>query len=385
MIKSIEIKNFKSIKKKLFHLKNLNLLFGLNGMGKSSFIQTLLALRQSSSLGTGRLDLNNSNYIKLGNTKDVLYQYSKDKNLSLNIKFSENKELNMQFKYEPEADSFHAINQENDIYGESSKFRTFLNEALFSKNFQYLNANRIEPRLINLKNYTSVVNNRDIGNQGEFTAHYIEVFFDDDIEFENCLHEKSKITDSVKGEEIINRKLINQINLWMGEISPNINVRTTSISNDNVMLEYVFKQKNFGNTNRFKPENVGFGISYVLPIVVSLLSARAGELIIIENPESHIHPKGQAELGKLIALVAQNDVQIIVETHSDHILNGIRVAVKENNIDKNKVISFYFAKEFEPTEQYSRITDIEIDRNGTLSEYPPNFLDEWSNQLSKLV
>jgi len=152
-----------------------------------------------------------------------------------------------------------------------------------------------------------------------------------------------------------------------------------------VLLEYVYKQPNFGNTNRFKPINVGFGISYALPIVTSLLSAKPGELIIIENPESHIHPRGQAELGKLIALVGMNDVQIIVETHSDHILNGIRVAVKENPELRKNVILFYFDKIVSDTEQYSKIQEIEIDKNGELSDYPENLLDEWSNQLVKLV
>ena len=150
-------------------------------------------------------------------------------------------------------------------------------------------------------------------------------------------------------------------------------------------MEYVFKQPNFGTTNRYKPENVGFGISYGLPVVVALLKAKAGDLVIIENPESHIHPRGQAELGKLIALAAMNDVQIVIETHSDHILNGIRVAVKEKHISNDKVIAFYFDKVVETSEQYSKITNIEIDKNGELSDYPKNMLDEWSNQLLKLI
>jgi len=150
-------------------------------------------------------------------------------------------------------------------------------------------------------------------------------------------------------------------------------------------LEYVFNQPTFGNTNRYKPENVGFGISYALHVVTALLTARPGQLIIIENPESHIHPRGQAELGKLIALVAQNDVQLIIETHSDHIVNGIRVAIKEKPELKDKSILFYFEKIVTENEQYSQITNIEVDGKGELSEYPKNLLEEWSNQLLKLL
>ena len=385
MIKSVEIKNFKSIKKKFFTLKNLNLLFGLNGMGKSSFIQTLLALRQSPNLKSGRLDLKNSSYMNLGVSKDVLYQYcEKNENLAINIKFTNDKAYEYVFEFKPEADYF--LEKEKD--GTSNQNLDKLNlfkESLFTKNFQYLNASRIEPKSINPKSFSAVVDERNVGNYGEYTAYFIEVYHNDQIEFENLLHRDSWVKDPVTGKEIVNKNLINQINLWMGEISPGVNILTTSISSDQVLLEYVFKQPNFGGTNRYKPENVGFGISYVLPIVVTLLAAKPGELIIIENPESHVHPRGQAELGKLIARTAMNDVQIIVETHSDHILNGIRVAVKEQEIDKNKVIAFYFEKVIEPKEQYSKITNIEIDKNGELSEYPKNFLDEWSNQLIKLV
>lgn len=383
MIKSVEIKNFKSIKSKFFPLRNLNIMLGLNGMGKSTFIQSLLMLKQSPNLLNGRLDLN-GNLVMVGSTKDALYQYSKQEDLAFYIKFENNENLNLEFQYEKEADYF--IIKNLDRHSFLTNVEPILKrQSLFSNNFQYLNANRVDPSSINPKNFSYVVNSKNLGIHGEFAAHYIEVYHNDDIELENILHKDSKTKDNTTGREIINKTLINQINLWMGEISPNINIRTTSISSEYVLLEYVFKQPNFGNTNRYKPENVGFGITYCLPVVVALLTARPGELIIIENPESHIHPKGQAELGKLIAKTAMNNVQIIIETHSDHILNGIRVAVKEGDISKDKVVAFYFEKLIDPSEQYSKITNIEIDNKGELSEYPKHMLDEWSSQLLKLL
>ena len=385
MINSIEIKNFKSIKSKQFLLRNLNVLLGLNGMGKSSFIQTLLLLKQSYDLGRdSRLQINSGAYLKLGNTKDILYQYSKNEDLALNLLFSTGQNMNLKFDYKIEADYFVLKNFTNSEF-DYKIAQLQKTESLFNINFQYLNANRIAPKNVMDKSYSSVVNNRNLGNQGEFTAHYLEVYNNEEVQFENILHKNSWIEDRVTQKKIVNKTLINQVNLWMGEISPNINIRTTSISSDYILLEYVFKQPNFGTTNRYKPENVGFGISYGLPVVVALLKAKAGDLVIIENPESHIHPRGQAELGKLIALAAMNDVQIVIETHSDHILNGIRVAVKEKHISNDKVIAFYFDKVVETSEQYSKITNIEIDKNGELSDYPKNMLDEWSNQLLKLI
>lgn len=382
MIQSLEIKNFKSIKHKFFPLRNLNLLLGLNGMGKSSFIQMILLLRQSKDTIESRVILNGE-FVNIGSSKDALYQYAKKGDLSVFLKTTAG-DLELELEYLPEADYF-------NIKGYGEVLSEIVNvvrqkESLFGKNFQYLFASRQDPASVNAKNFTRVVNLRNLGNRGEFTSHYIEVYgSSDELQFDNMLHKDSTVIDPTTGFKLVNRTLINQINLWMGEISPGVNIRTTSISSEFVLLEYVFKQPNFGNTNRYKPENVGFGISYVLPVVTALLAARKGELLIIENPESHIHPRGQAELGKLMALTAMNDIQIVIETHSDHILNGIRVAVKEGDILGNNVIAFYFKKIVDTSEQYSEISNIEIDNNGELSEYPKDLLDEWSNQLVKLI
>jgi predicted ATPase len=359
---------------------------GLNGMGKSSFVQSLLALRQSSNLGSGLLSLNSEAYVKLGTTKDVLYQYSrKQEGLMLGLRFEEEDMLNLDFDYKIEADYFEiGRDRITDDLGKSIE-KVRKTESLFNDNFQYINANRLEPASIVPKNYSSVVNLKNIGNHGEYTAHFLEVYSGEEINYDNLLHEKSTIKDSITGKSIVLKTLIHQVNLWMGEISPDLNIRTTSISSDYMLVEYDYRQPNLGYTNRYKPENVGFGISYSLPVVVTLLSARPGQLIIIENPESHVHPRGQAELGKLIALAAMNDVQIVIETHSDHILNGIRVAIKDALISRDKVVGFYFERVVESNEQYSKVTNIEIDEYGELSDYPKNMLDEWSNQMLKLI
>lgn len=387
MIKSIEIKNFKSIKSKHFGLRNLNVLLGLNGMGKSSFIQCLLGLRQSQKRAYGEFGLS-GDYVNIGTTKDALYQYAKDEPFSTFIKFSGDKELNFEFDYKINADKFTAKNLKTNLYGDKfSKVYDGIvkSESLYNDCFQYLKANRHDPKTINPKNPTLVVEQRNIGNKGEHAAHYIESFPSDEITIETLLHKDSVSKDELTGEEIIVKTLKKQLDLWMGEISPGVHVQTTEVSNEDVKLEYTYKQPNLGSTNTFKPENVGFGITYGLPVVLSLLKAKKGDLIIIENPESHIHPRGQAELGRMMALAAMGGVQIIVETHSDHIINGIRVAVKEKEINRDKAIIYYFDKVINSNEQYSKITNVEIDGNGELSEYPKHMLDEWNDQLMKLL
>jgi predicted ATPase len=377
MIQSIELKNFKSIKSKSFQLRNLNVVMGLNGMGKSSFIQSFLLLRQSKNLINGELRLNDD-LVKIGKGKDAFYQYSKDDELTFIVKFDSDKEQSFFFKYEPETDFFQATN----IIDPNA---SFFHLPIFTQKFQYLNAERLGPRVIYEKSYSDVVVEKSLGINGEYTIHFLEEYGSDEIEFENLIHPNSE-KFILEGNERIDKTLIHQVNNWLGEISPEIKLNTPEIKNsDNILLDFQFKQPNRGYTNSFRATNVGFGITYALPVITAILSAKAGQIIIIENPESHIHPKGQAQLGRLMALAAMNDVQIIVETHSDHILNGMRVAVKETCADLSKIIIFLFERRIEETEQYSHVMEISIDRNGELSQYPSNFMNEWSDQLLKLL
>jgi predicted ATPase len=86
-----------------------------------------------------------------------------------------------------------------------------------------------------------------------------------------------------------------------------------------------------------------------------------------------------------MAYAAQIGVNIFVETHSDHIINGIRVAVKNNHLDALNAKIFYFDRVLDQSDQYSQVEEIRIDKNGELSSYPKAFMDEWNEQLMKLI
>lgn len=377
MIKAVSLGNFKSIKAFTFKLRNLNLLVGLNGMGKSTFIQSLLLLRQSKNLQKGELILNGE-LINIGNSKDAFYQYAKNDIMSFSLEFDNDVKQKFDFVYLKDIDYFEGTT-------ETETDSNFFYQSLFNSYFQYLSTNRLPPVVIHEKSDYEVEKNRNIGINGEYAVHYLERYGNIDIRFDNLIHKRSE-TFQLTGEDKVNRSLLSQVNHWMGEISPNIKLSTSAIPNsDNVRLDIQYKQPTLGFTEKFRPTNVGFGISYVLPIVIQLLSAENNKLLIIENPESHIHPRGQVEMGKLIALASMNDVQIIVETHSDHILNGIRVATKEFKELSERIKIFYFDKQSNEIEQFSEITDIEVDANGELSQYPKHLLNEWSTQLLKLI
>ena len=168
----------------------------------------------------------------------------------------------------------------------------------------------------------------------------------------------------------------------MAEISPGIRIAAEllpSIEKAKLAISYT------GNrlvSDAFLPVNVGFGIPYVLPLIVELLISAKGSLLLIENPESHLHPKGQTMIAKLISLAAGRGCQIICESHSDHVINGVRVAVKKEKIPNEKVGISFFSKN---KEQETKVDNIYIDRKGNLSDYPSGLLDEWGILMTELI
>ncbi len=365
MIKQIKIKNFKSIKNADVGVSNLNLLMGLNGMGKSSFMQILLLLMQSDKLEEGVIDLNGI-LAQIGQGRDALYQYAEEEKIVFELTLDGQAKYSWKFAYQKDKEKLTA---ENGYSKEQMSF--FRNNT---SPFQYIPANRIGPMDIYEASSVVVSDKRQLGLLGEYAAYYINVFGQEQV-----------ISEKLRHKNATSSNLLSQINAWMKEISPGVSLNTKYVPEVNkVILDYQFDLFN-DKTNSFRPKNVGFGISYVLPIVLALLTAEEGKVIVVENPESHIHPRGQAELGKLISLASSIGAQLFVETHSDHILNGIRVAVKDNLVDKSKVNVMYFEKTSTEKEQFTKITQIRVDKNGTLSEYPKDFIDEWSNQISQLI
>ena len=367
MLRSIGLKNFKLFEHLHLDFDRLNLFTGVNGMGKSSVIQALLLLRQSflrRELESGGLLLKGS-YVDLGTGRDVFSMYASEAD---QIEFSlteEQQTFEWTFRYSPGTDLLPvASGPEADFSG----------LALFGWHFKYLNAEHIAPRVVYEKSESEVVNRRQLGMRGEYAAHFLLHFQSEKIRFSNLVHPAAR-------SDI----LLHQVDAWMGEISPGTQLVLQDVAGaDLVRLAFKFKTE-VDYTNECKAPNVGFGLSYALPVVVALLSATPGELLILENPESHVHPRGQAALGRLMGLCASNDVQLLVETHSDHIVNGIRVAVKRGEIDHGAVRLHYFERAQSIDRHIGTSTAIQIDSRGELSDYPAGFLDEWGNQLAELI
>lgn len=378
MINNIKIQNYKSLKDIDLSLSNLNILTGLNGMGKSSLIQSLLLLKYSYiNKSYFRVLYLKTPDLSLGMSKDVLYQYAKEDMISFELSFDKDEIENISLSYDAikSKDYLERIESEETSLYMNNNIEKLANEAIFNeKNFQYLNSNLISPRTMHDTNDYLVSQCENIGIHGEFTIQYL-----------NEYGRKFKVQSVLKHPKSKSDSLNQNLEAWLSEISPGIRLNITSIPGDTkIILNYQF-ETNSDTTDQFAPINVGYGINYVIPIITALLKADKDKMIIIESPEAYLHPKGQSKIGELAALAASTGAQIIIETHSDHVINGIRVATKHKRIEPDNIRLYFFDRDYDSNEHFSYVHEMKIDTDGRLDYWPHGFMDEWENNLLELV
>lgn len=133
------------------------------------------------------------------------------------------------------------------------------------------------------------------------------------------------------------------------------------------------------DTDFHRPIHVGFGLTQVLPIVIAALSAIKGDILLVENPEVHLHPAGQALMGQFLAEVARAGIQVIVETHSDHVLNGIRRSVKRKLLKPEQVAIHFFRPR---STDITQIASPQLDVFGNLDTWPDGFFDQFDKDMN---
>lgn len=364
MITNIHLKNFKCFDDINMELRPLNLFAGENSAGKSSFIQSILLLRQSFDSGciNDRLVLN-GNLTQIGTGKDLMYRHSNDDYFVIDISLDE---INYKWKYKycAEADI-------QEVISGNSGDRGVLTDNIFSRSFSFIPAERSGP-----KRFYQAVDSFGETIKGNDAAEQAISFL---VQNGSTYHvDNQLLIDNTAGSDL----LIYQVQAWLSKLGMKLNVGPNDYKDIGIVgLEYMV------GTEPYKPINIGFGVTYVLPIIVSMLKAKRNDLVILENPEAHLHPKAQRIIGEMMAEAAAWGVQVIVETHSDHVLNGIRIAVKNKKIDKDDVrLSFFYqTQESEREPSQHKKTSPAILEDGRLSNWPDGFFDEWDKAMDELL
>lgn len=375
LLRSITLTRFKCFSQQEVTLRPATVFTGLNGMGKSSVIQSLLLLRQSARANLLRPSTRRSNptglllngdLLRLGTASEVLYESAEVDELGFALGDNDGEAYQWQFEAKGSADLLPMKAGPAEVPA----------LALFGESFAYLGAERIGPRVVHALS-ASQVERADLGADGGFTVAFLDAEGD------------RKVPDELKHRDAASQRLLSQVTAWMGEISPGVRISTESVTTLSVArLSFGFALGSAA-TRQLRPTSVGFGLSYTLPVVVALLATPPGGLVLIENPEAHLHPRGQMAMGELIARAASAGVQVLVETHSDHVLNGLRLAVKDKLVAHGDVALHFFRRAERLEDGIARIQHVvdslALDADGRIDVWPEGFFDQYDIALGRLL
>ena len=402
MLRALELTNFKCFAQQRIELGAVTLLAGQNGMGKSTVLQSLLLIQQSDALtraiamaveqdeenakgfisrkdapmelrGGPPLVLNGQ-YVSSGTSRDLLCESANRDTVAIKVQWVDRDDGEGNLVPSVIDMTFDASGHDRDTMtlGETTFYGPDLGIP-FRGRARYLAAERIGPRMSHAVSAYHVDDLDAVGHDGAYAVAFLESHAGDEVEVALRRHDAPAIT------------LAEQVSAWMTEISPGIRLHTQQVPEVNAAALSVSFTSGVAASRRFRPTSVGFGISYTLPVVVTLLAARPGTLLLIENPEAHLHPRGQMALGELIARAGAAGIQVIVETHSDHVVNGVRLAVKDKKIAADQVKFNYFTRRDEGDRLVHEVVSPRIDADGRLDQWPDGFFDQWDLALERLI
>lgn len=339
MYRKIKIKGYKSISDQEIELKPLTILTGINSTGKSSVIQSILLISKLLSI-KGQIHLNNIednfNLLKnrYENSNEVLIELTADINkYNISLRNNQDSSVNLIKEYSSE------ISFEDDLY--------------------YLSANRIGAEELAKSNPKI-----KIGTSGDYIFGTYEAEKSNSIKIDHPNDESESYTLSY------------QLNKWLSKILDiKLEVKTEATTTNTVLVKY----KSDGLDN-ISPFQLGTGVSYLAKILIMCLRAKKGDVLMIENPEIHLHPKAQSKLGEFFTYIINSGIQLIIETHCEHLINRIQYEVYKKNLPYTDSIIWYKGGIQSPFQK------IEFDNNGDFTEdFPEGFFDVSVDYLMEMI
>jgi predicted ATPase len=380
MLSNLCIQNFKCFSNLRLGLAPLTLLAGYNGGGKSTATQPLLLISQAvrHSSNPVRVPLNGS-LVKLGTAGDVLLPNGAP-TFEINV---DKHQIIWRFTAKPGGRSLYVtdavapgpltqeIRWNQTIWPSASAGQMNSEEhphpvkkALST--LSYLTA--IRPGTPDVYPFPEIDEGiiGDVGSEGQFAAYWYDRMVDEEVHPARAYSSESATT------------LRKQLDTHLSLLFPNAQANVTAIPQASSLA---LRFRIGGSSEWRRPANIGFGFTYAFPILVALLTMPPGQTLIIDSPEAHLHPSAQSEMGRILARMANARVQVIVESHSDHLLNGIRLAVKERLIRHDQVAIHFFGG---PKPDGHGVISPGIDSEGTISDWPSGFFDQTERDLARL-
>lgn len=362
-LEKIILKNFKCHKSFETEMKKLNILTGSNASGKSSLVQALLlAFKSWERCEKRQINTNNIYGINLGIPMNIVSEDLEEKNVDIELFVNGIKnKIVLGIPDDTDEIRFDICNYEEIMESKEHGY------SLSKLHLFFLNAERKGPRIVS---FINDIMPYSVGNTGENTSYIL-----------NEMDKLQKVNTDFQLPEDLKISEIDRFSAnceeWLNVIIPGTKIKYSVDLERNITTLMLRNQGEF-----YLPVATGFGITYVLPIIVQALVASMIEnsVLIIENPEAHLHPLSQSRLGKFLALVAVNGVQIIVETHSEHIVDGCRIqTAKEKQCDNVNILFF------EKKNNSCICRNIKIRDNGELEEWPEGFFDQKRADLRELL
>lgn len=352
MIDNIYIDGFKCHSELSLSMSNLTLLVGTNASGKSSVIQALLLVVQnitnplSSPL--------NGHLVSIGDFKEARNHYTNAKAIKIKVT-ADSKELHMNIREHKEFSD-----GKLSFPKKTAQITRLFNYS--NNHFHYLSAHRFGNQSLHSKNYDRI---DTFGIYGEYAIDYFETNKSKTLLKELQAYSKSETLES-------------QVNYWLNRI-----LGHTLHTEDILGTDIVKAMFTNLSLKAVRPKNTGSGISYIISIIILCLSSNVNDVIIIENPEIHLHPKAQSLLTDFFVFIANAGIQLIIETHSDHIFNGTRVQVYNKKIAMNKVACHFF--KLDENNATSKHTHVKINKIGRVENHQKFLFDQFDFDINTLV